>query len=188
MPKLGEAFRVWQSETLFPGHNSKIGVSQIMCVLMLEGLVTFTQELRFMSYNFSYQYFQLVYKSTLGLSWLLWPIVKFTYQGTESLTWLKSEAQIVYQYLKGLFAFKGQAQIVFYLKPHAQSTCRSVWHNWCQCSHVGKSDWFWGVTGTSASARISSKVSLFMVGGPFKSGTWLVLEAAPHDTFAAPGR
>ena len=48
---------------------------------------------------------------------LLRPIVKIPYQGTDSLTGLKCEAEMIYQSLKGLFALRGQAQKIFYFKP-----------------------------------------------------------------------
>ena len=41
---------------------------------------------------------------------------KIHYQGTESLTGLKCEAQMINQSLKGLFTLGGQAQIIFNLK------------------------------------------------------------------------
>ena len=46
----------------------------------------------------------------------------------------------------------------------------------------------WGVVGTSASARISSKVSLFMISFPSKSGTWPVFKASPLLVLTVPGR
>ena len=48
---------------------------------------------------------------------LLRLIVKISYHGTDSLTGLKFEAEMIYQSLKGLVSFGGQAQIIFHLKP-----------------------------------------------------------------------
>ena len=44
-PKLGETLEVWGSQILSPGHHSKVGMSKIMQILMLKGLVCFPQEL-----------------------------------------------------------------------------------------------------------------------------------------------
>ena len=46
----------------------------------------------------------------------------------------------------------------------------------------------WGVTRTSAPARMSSKVSLLIVNGPLRLGTWPVIDAAPLLVFTIPGR
>ena len=123
------------SQTISPGHYSTVRVSQVLQILMLEGLVYFPQEYRFMSYNLSYQYLHLINKNILGLSWLLQPIVKITYWEADILTGLKSKTQRVYQFLKGLFTFGGQAQVVLHLKPHM---LRGVVFHQLNCFTLGK--------------------------------------------------
>ena len=56
--------------------------------------------------------------SIFTFSQLLWLIVEIPYQGTYCLTRLKGKTKMEYQSLKGLFAFGGQAQVIFNLKWH----------------------------------------------------------------------
>ena len=60
-----------------------------------------------MSHNFSDQDLQFICEHTLSLFWMLGPIIKIPYQGADHLTQLNSKTEMVYQSLKGLFAFMG---------------------------------------------------------------------------------
>ena len=46
------------------------------------------------------------------------PITETPYKGNDCLARLKSKTEVVYQPLKGLFAFGGKAQLIFHLKLH----------------------------------------------------------------------
>ena len=76
-----------------------------MSELMFEGLIGLLQEVWYANYNLSNQHLQLIHKHILGLVGLLRPAVKIPYQGTDTLTRLTCKAEMIYQSLKGLFAF-----------------------------------------------------------------------------------
>ena len=134
--EMGETFGVWGSQTLFPGHNSKVGISEIVCLLMFEGLFIFPLELRFMSYNFLTSIDRSSTKAFfINLGFCNWLWISPIRELTISDNW-KARHQMVYQSLKGLFTFWGQAQVIFHLKLHM---LRGVFLNQLNCFMLGKS-------------------------------------------------
>ena len=100
--ELDETFGVRGRQTLSP-------VSQVFGKFMFHCLVCLSDKFGLSSDNFSHQHLQLVCKHVFGLLGLLTPIIEICNQGTDHLTGLKCEAQIIYQSLKRLFTL--------YLKP-----------------------------------------------------------------------
>ena len=116
-PKLCKAFGVRGRQTLSPGHHSKVRVSQVLSILMFQSLVGLTYKIRLSSYNFSNQDLQLIHESIFSPPDLLRLVIKISYQAADHLTQLESKTQMVYQSLKRLFFFGGQAQIILHLTP-----------------------------------------------------------------------
>ena len=74
--------------------------------------------------------------------------------------------------LSCLWGFKG-------MELHSKWKCMDFSNGICvDVAMLANETCLWSVAGPSASARVSSKVSLVTTGGTSKSGSWLTLEAA----------
>ena len=114
-PKLGETLGVRGRQALSPGHHSEIWVSQILHKLIFQWLVGLIDKFRFPCNHLPDRICNSSAKVS-SVSLVLWHrFIKVSNQGADSLTRLKSEAQMVDQSLKWLLLLGGQAQIIFYL-------------------------------------------------------------------------